>query len=56
MYNFVGSVVLGYYVGVSLGVSLGGDTGWEERISVDLEPVGTPTASLGNSNCVRGRL
>ena len=56
MYNCVSRTVLGSSVGVLLGVILGGDTGWEERIIVVLEPGEAPVTSMGNPNDMRGRL
>ena len=58
MYNCVGSTVLGSSVGVLLGVSPLGGTGWEERTTVGLSPegspLGVPVDSLVNSNDMRG--
>ena len=56
VYNCVGSTVLGSSVGVLLGVSLGVETGWQERILVGLAPLGAPEASLGKSGDVSGRV
>ena len=49
-------MVLGSYVGFFLGVSIGEDTGWEQRITVYMAPGGSPVAYLGNSNGMRGRV
>ena len=49
-------MVLVFFVGVLLAVSPGRVTGWQERTTVGMEPVGEPLAYMGNSNDVRGML
>ena len=56
VYNCVVSTVLGSSVGVLFGGSLGGGTGWGDRITVDMAPVLVPVASMGNYNDTRGRV
>ena len=56
VYNCVCSTVIGYYVGVLLGVIPGGGKGWGEITHVGMVPGGSPMASMGNSNDLRGRV
>ena len=56
MYNFLGSTILGFSVGVLLGVSIGGGIGLQEWMPVGLAPEGVTGVSLGGYNDVRGRV
>ena len=49
-------MVLGSSMGVFIGFSPGGDTGWEERIPVGMKSGGTPVDSMDSSNDVRVRV
>ena len=56
VYNCVGRTVLRSSMGCFLGVSLGGGTRWDERITVGMEPGGITVASMGNYIDVRVRI
>ena len=55
MYNFVGGMVLGHYVGFFSVVVLGVGTGWEEIIPIGMAPGESYVDYLGNYNDVIGR-
>ena len=56
MYNCVGSTILGLYVVVFLGASIGDSTGQKEWMSIGLGPEWETVVSPSNSNYVRGRV
>ena len=56
MYNCVGGMLLGYSMGVMLGVIIGGDTRWKKRISVGMKSGGATVDSMDISDDVRVRL
>ena len=56
MYNCVVSMTLILYVGISIVGSIGDNTGWEDRMSVDMLPEESNVDSLRDTNDVRGKV